>query len=219
MVRDEFLGIVNALLFTDARINLDDQIFRRTVRLAAAETHAFHGLADFRRAEHLAVVAFPAEFRKYIACRHGLRIIHFCRLSQECLQHFLAVGEDIRLVSISASYPGGDNYMTWMPDTATVRNELLTIQKPNGAGGLLYDVSDLTINGGLNVVAGEPLDSLSAQIEVPSEFDENKYLSVSFQMGEGFSYKHGKAFVSMRLYGTKTSTKVKLVMSLIFLRI
>ena len=125
----------------------------------------------------------------------------------------IVVGEDIRLISISASYPGGDNYMTWMPDTATVKNELVTIQKPDGAGCLLYDVSDLTINGGLNVVAGEPLDSLSAQIEVPDEFDENKYLSVSFQMGEGFSYKHGKAFVSMRLYGTKASTKVKLVMS------
>lgn len=125
----------------------------------------------------------------------------------------IVVGEDIRLVSISASYPGGDNYMTWMPDTATVRNELVTIQKPDGAGCLLYDVSDLTVNGGLNVVAGEPLDSLSAQIEVPNEFDENKYLSVSFQMGQGFSYKHGKAFVSMRLYGAKTSTKAKLIMS------
>ena len=61
----------------------------------------------------------------------------------------IVVGEDIRLISISASYPGGDNYMTWMPDTATVKNELVTIQKPDGAGCLLYDVSDLTINGGL----------------------------------------------------------------------
>ena len=123
------------------------------------------------------------------------------------------IKEDIKLVSISASYPGSDNFMTWMPDTATVKDELVTVQKPEGAGSLLYDVSDLTVNGGLNVVAGEPLDSLSAQIEVPDEFDANKYVSVSFRMAEGFSYLHGKALLSMRLYGIKTSTKVQLVMS------
>lgn len=123
------------------------------------------------------------------------------------------VREDIKLVSIIANYPGSDNFMTWMPDTASVRDELVTVSKPAGAGSLLYDVSDLTVNGGLKVAAGEPLDSLSAQIEVPSEYDANKYLSVSFQMAEGFSYSHGKALLSMRLYGAKTSTKVQLVMS------
>ena len=123
------------------------------------------------------------------------------------------VKEDIKLVSIIANYPGSDNFMTWMPDTASVKDELVTVSKPAGAGSLLYDVSDLTVNGGLKVVAGEPLDSLSAQIEVPNEYDASKYLSVSFQMAEGFSYSHGKALLSMRLYGTKTSTKVQMVMS------
>lgn len=103
--------------------------------------------------------------------------------------------------------------MTWMSDTATVRNELLTLRKPEGAGSLLYDVSDLTVNGGLKVESGEPLDSLSAQIEVPNEFDENKYVSVSFKMAEGFSYLHGKCLFGMRIYGIKTSTKVQVVMS------
>ena len=123
------------------------------------------------------------------------------------------VKEDIKLVSISASYPGSDNFMIWMPDTATVKNELLTLRKPEGAGSLLYDVSDLTVNGGLKVEAGEPLDSLSAQIEVPNELDENKYVSVSFKMAEGFSYLHGKCLIGMRIYGIKTSTKVQVVMS------
>jgi hypothetical protein len=103
--------------------------------------------------------------------------------------------------------------MTWMPDTATVKDELVTIQKPEGAGSLLYDVSDLTVNGGLKVVSGEPLDSLSAQIEVPNEFNADNYVSVSFKMAEGFSYLHGKALLSMRIYGIKTSTKVKVEMS------
>ncbi len=123
------------------------------------------------------------------------------------------IKEDIKLVSIAASYPGSDNFMLWMPDTATVKNELLTISKPAGAGSLLYDVSDLTVNGGLKVEAGTPLDSLSAQIEVPKEFDENKYVSVSFKMAEGFSYLHGKCLIGMRIYGIKTSAKVQVVMS------
>ena len=123
------------------------------------------------------------------------------------------VKEDIKLVSISASYPGSDNFMLWIPDTATVKNELLTLQKPEGAGSLLYDVSDLTVNGGLKVEAGEPLDSLSAQIEVPSAFDENKYVSVSFKMADGFSYLHGKCVLKMRIYGIKTTAKAQVVMT------
>ena len=123
------------------------------------------------------------------------------------------VKEDIKLVAISASYPGSDNFMTWMPDTATVKNELLTLRKPEGAGSLLFDVTDLTVNGGLKVEAGEPLDSLTAQIEVPQEFDENKYVSVGFKMAEGFSYLHGKCVLKMRIYDIKTSAKVQVVMS------
>ena len=90
-------------------------------------------------------------------------------------------------MSVSASYPGGDNYLSWTPNMKTDQDTLVTVEKTEGAGCLLYDVSDLILNGGLSVVAGTPRDSLSAQIEVPQEFDENKFLSVSFQMGDGFS--------------------------------
>ena len=80
---------------------------------------------------------------------------------------YIVMGEDIRLVSVSASYPGGDNYLSWTPNMKTDQDTLVTVEKTEGAGCLLYDVSDLILNGGLSVVAGTPRDSLSAQIEVP----------------------------------------------------
>lgn len=125
----------------------------------------------------------------------------------------IVIGEDIRLVSVSASYPGGDNYMSWTPAMKTDQDAIITVAKSDPSGCLLFDISDIEINGGLNVTAGTPRDSLSAQIEVPAEFDESKYLSVSFQMGEGFSYKHKKAFVQMRLEGENKSAKVKMTLS------
>ena len=117
----------------------------------------------------------------------------------------IVMGEDIRLISVLASYPGGDNYMSWTPDMKTDQDAIITVSKSDPSSCLLYDISDIEVNGGLSVVAGTPLDSLSAQIEVPNEFDESKYLSVSFQMGEGFSYKHKKAFVQLRLEGENKS--------------
>ena len=128
----------------------------------------------------------------------------------------IVVGEDIELISISASYPGGDNVLTWLPDT-TVNNankaDLVTVVRTGEAGGLLYDMSDLTLNGGLNVVASEHRDSCSVQIEVPDELDEEKYLSVSFQIGEGFSFTLKKLFAQMRLEGTDKSAKVKMILA------
>ena len=99
----------------------------------------------------------------------------------------IVIGEDIELLKVSASYPGGDNILEWTPEMKTTKNELVTASKTGEAGCLLFNMSDLTLNGGLKVEAGEPLDSLSAKIEVPNEYDENKYLSVSFQTGTGFS--------------------------------
>lgn len=127
----------------------------------------------------------------------------------------IVVGEDIKLISISASYPGGDNVLTWLPDTTANnanKTDLVTVEKTGEAGGLLYDMSDLTLNG-LNVVASEHRDSCSVQIEVPDELDEEKYLSASIQIGEGFSFTLKKMFVQMRLEGTDKSAKVKLILA------
>ena len=125
----------------------------------------------------------------------------------------IVIGEDIELLKVSASYPGGDNILEWTPEMNTVKNELVTVSKTGEAGCLLYNMSDLTINGGLKVEAGEPLDSLSAKIEVPNEYDENKYLSVSFQTGPGFSLTLKQCFLQMRLEGTNKSASAKLILT------
>lgn len=125
----------------------------------------------------------------------------------------IIMGEDIRLISVSASYPGGDNYMSWTPNMNSDQDAIITVSKSDPSGCLLYDISDIEINGGLNVVAGTPVMNFSPQIEVPNELDESKYLSVSFQMGEGFSYKHKKAFVQLRLEGANKSAKVKMTLT------
>lgn len=125
----------------------------------------------------------------------------------------IVIGEDIELLKVSASFPGGDNILEWTPEMKTSKNELVTESKTGEAGCLLYNMSDLTINGGLKVEAGEPLDSLSAKIEVPNEYDENRYLSVSFQTGEGFSLTLKQAFLQMRLEGVNKSATAKLILS------
>lgn len=128
----------------------------------------------------------------------------------------IVVGEDLRLISISASYPGGDNVLVWLPDTLPTnanKAELVTVEKSGEAGGLLYGMTDLSLNGGLSVIAGAHRDSCSVQIEVPNELDENKYLSTSFQMGDGFSFTLKQVFAQMRLEGADKSAKVKLILS------
>lgn len=128
----------------------------------------------------------------------------------------IVVGEDIRLVSISASYPGGDNVLTWLPDTTANnanKTDLVTVVRTGEAGGLLYDMTDLTLNGGLAVVTGEHRDSCSVQIEVPDVLDEEKCLSASFQIGEGFSFTLKQVLAQMRLEGTDKSAKVRLLLA------
>ena len=48
----------------------------------------------------------------------------------------IVVGEDIRLVTISASYPDGDNVLTWLPDTTANnanKTDLVTVVRTGEA--------------------------------------------------------------------------------------
>lgn len=122
---------------------------------------------------------------------------------------YIDVNEDIELLKVMASYPGGDNVLSWEPEMKTTKNEIVTTAKTGEAGCLLFNMSDIMIND-LKVEAGEPLDSLSAKIEVPDAFDENKYLSVTFQTGEGFSFSMKQIFLQMRLVGADKSADVRM---------
>ena len=122
---------------------------------------------------------------------------------------YIDIKEDIELLSVSASYPGGDNILTWEPEMKTSKNEIVTVSKTGEAGCLLFNMSDITING-LNVEAGEPLDSLSAKIEVPEAYDPEKYLSVSFQTGEGFSFSLKQILMQLKLMGADKTADVRM---------
>ena len=126
---------------------------------------------------------------------------------------YIDINEDIELLTISASFPGGDNVLSWEPEMKTTKNELVTASKTGEAGCLLFNMSDLTLNGGLTVEAGEPRDSLSAKIEVPDAFDENKFLSVTFQTGEGFSFSMKQTFLQLRLEGADKSADVRMTLT------
>ena len=154
-----------------------------------------------------------ASFRKSTdAAGNQVATLYYRGSDKDSIQ--IVVGEDVQLVSIAASYPGGDNTLTWLPDTtATTKDELVTMEKTGEAGGLLYDLSDLTLNGGLKVVAGEHRDSCSVQIEVPNEKDESKYLSATFQMDEGFSFALQRLLIQMVLEGADKSANVEIVLS------
>ena len=154
-----------------------------------------------------------ATFRKSTdAAGNQVATLYYRGSDKDSIQ--IVVGEDIQLVSISASYPGGDNVLTWLPDTtATTKDELVTVEKTGESGGLLYDLSDLTINGGLNVVAGTHRDSCSVQIEVPNVKDESKYLSVTFQMDDGFSFALKRLLTQMVLEGADKSANVEIILS------
>lgn len=123
----------------------------------------------------------------------------------------IVIGEDLALVSISASYPGGDNILSWTPNYKTAESELGTFSKTGEAGCLLFNLSDIINNGGL-VVTPSALDSLSSQIEMPVQKDANKFISVSFEIAEGFSFLPKAAYVPIKMEGAGTTGKVELVL-------
>lgn len=124
----------------------------------------------------------------------------------------IVIGEDIGLVSISASYPGGDNILSWTPHTNVAESTIGTFAKSGEAGCLLFNLSDITNNGGL-AVTPSALDSLSSQIEVTEEKDASKFFSMSFEIAEGFSFSPKCAYAPVKVEGAGKTAHVQLVLA------
>jgi len=124
----------------------------------------------------------------------------------------IVIGEDIRLISISASYPGGDTTPSWTPNLKTAESSIGTQLKTGESGCLLYNMSDIINNGNLRVTASA-IDSLSSQIEMTSSKDAMRYMSVSFQVAEGFSFKPSNISLPLKLEGSGTAGKVEISIS------
>lgn len=124
----------------------------------------------------------------------------------------IIIGEDIELVRIVASYPGGDTTPAWTPNLNIAEDVIGTQLKEGEAGSLLFALSDITNNGYLQITPSA-IDSLSSQIEMTAYKDEMRYMSVSFQVADGFAFKPTCASLPLRLEGAGNYGQVYMVLS------
>ena len=98
------------------------------------------------------------------------------------------IGEDIELIYLEASYPGGDNELMVRPTVNKAESTITTQLKKGESGCLLYNLSDVQNRGNLKVTPSAHATGTSL-IEMPVQFDENRYMCVSFEVKEGYSFK------------------------------
>lgn len=110
----------------------------------------------------------------------------------------IVINEPIDLVSLSVSYPGGLNTLTWMPNVMTAESAIGTQAKTGQAGAMLNNLSDITNVGALTVYPSAT-DQLSSMIQVVPSRNPDQYMAVSFDVAEGFSFRPDFAVVPIRL--------------------
>ena len=98
------------------------------------------------------------------------------------------IGEDIELISLEAAYPGGDNELMVRPTVNKAESTITTQLKVGESGCLLYNLSDVQNHGNLKITPSAHATGTSL-IEMPAQFDENRYMSVSFEVKKGYSFK------------------------------
>ena len=98
------------------------------------------------------------------------------------------IGEDIELIYVEAAYPGGDNELMVRPTVNKAESTITTQLKRGESGCLLYNLSDVQNKGNLKITPSAHATGTSL-IEMPAQFDENRYMSVSFEVKKGYSFK------------------------------
>ena len=96
--------------------------------------------------------------------------------------------EDVELIYFEATYPGGDNSMMIRPAVNKAESSISTVSKTGESGCLLYKLSDIENHGNLKITPSAYATGTSL-IEMPEAYDENRYMSVSFEVKEGYSFK------------------------------
>lgn len=102
--------------------------------------------------------------------------------------------EELQLISIAASYPGGSMELVWEPHVRRAETVIGTTRKSGAAGSLLYDLTDITNNGLLHVIPSA-VDSMTSLIEIPAAYNKERYMSVGFQVAEGYAFQPQSAVV------------------------
>ena len=98
------------------------------------------------------------------------------------------IDEDIELIYVEAAYPGGDNELMVRPTVNKAESTITTQLKKGESGCLLYNLSDVQNHGNLKITPSAYTTGTSL-IEMPAQFDENRYMSVSFEVKKGYSFK------------------------------
>lgn len=123
----------------------------------------------------------------------------------------IVAGEDLFLVSIAATYPGGVNELVWMPEVGVAKTTIGTLQKTGSAGALLCEMTDITNNGPLRITASKA-DSLTSLIEVPLGYNPDRYMSVGFQIADGYAFQLTQAVVPFMPVTNSSNVQVALAL-------
>ena len=118
--------------------------------------------------------------------KNSLATMQYYRTDLDSL--VIDIGEDIELIYLEATYPGGDNELMVRPTVNKAESMITTQLKKGESGCLLYNLSDVQNKGNLKITPNAYATGTSL-IEMPAQFDENRYMSVSFEVKEGYSFK------------------------------
>ncbi len=99
----------------------------------------------------------------------------------------MVIDEDISLISIAAMYPGATNTMTWKPAVGVAEPIISTAYKHGEAGGLLMHMGNI-INNGMLQVTPSVAETQTSLIEMPPSFDVGRYMSVDFEVADGYAF-------------------------------
>lgn len=121
----------------------------------------------------------------------------------------IVIGEDQYIKYISASYPGGHTTLTWGTNIKTEESTIGTASKAGEAGNVVWKMSDITNVGGLTVTP-YLCDTLTSKIQATAEKDETKYMAVSFDVAEGFSFNLNSVTIPLATIVTGTTCKVEI---------
>lgn len=99
----------------------------------------------------------------------------------------MSIGEDIGLISITACFPGSINTLKWWPHIRWAETTIGTAWKTGEAGGLLSHMSDIANNGQLRITPSAS-DTLTSLIEMPQIFNAQRYMSVDFEVADGYAF-------------------------------
>ena len=121
------------------------------------------------------------------------------------------IGEDIELIYLEAAYPGGDNELMVRPTVNKAESTITTQLKKGESGCLLYNLSDIQNRGNLKVTPSAYATGTSL-IEMPTQFDADRYMCVTFDVKEGYSFKPKSTSLYTMPVNTGNKANVRIIL-------